>query len=163
MKDLWKPLRGLAILAVLAIGIGVSSCGDDDSSSGDAATAAGGATPSDTKCGMGTGKKATGTPIKVGSITTKIPGIDFTPGSNAAKAFFDCVNDNGGVNGHPVDFRVELDATDPQRVTSLATKLAESEKVDAFVAGFSLLDCTVNHAYYEQNGFYPILAGVPNE
>jgi branched-chain amino acid transport system substrate-binding protein len=165
MKDLVKPMRVLAILATLAIGVGVASCGDDDSSSSSGATAAeaGGTTPSQTKCGMGTGKKATGTPIKVGSITTKIPGIDFTPGSNAAKAFFDCVNDNGGINGHPVEFLVEQDGPDPQRVTSLATKLAEDEKVDAFVAGFSLLDCTVNHAYYEQHDFYPILAGVPNE
>jgi branched-chain amino acid transport system substrate-binding protein len=166
MKDLVKPMRVLAVLATLAIGgAALSSCGDDDStsSSGAAAAEAGGTTPSETKCGMGTGKKATGTPIKIGSITTKIPGIDFTPGSNAAKAFFACVNDNGGINGHPVELLVELDAPDPQKVTSLATKLAEDDKVDAFVAGFSLLDCTVNHAYYEKNDFHPIIAGVPNE
>jgi branched-chain amino acid transport system substrate-binding protein len=164
MTYLCKPLHVLAVLATLAIGIGLSSCGgDDDSSSSSGAAAAGGTTPSEAKCGIGTGKKATGTPIKIGSITTKIPGIDFTPGSNAAKAFFACVNDNGGINGHPVEFLVELDAPDPQKVTSLATKLAEDDKVDAFVAGFSLLDCTVNHAYYEQHDFYPILAGVPNE
>ena len=31
------------------------------------------------------------------------------------------------------------------------------------MAGFSILDCPVNHAYYEKNDFYPIVAGVPNE
>ena len=31
------------------------------------------------------------------------------------------------------------------------------------MAGFSILDCTVNHGYYEKNDFYPIVAGVPNE
>jgi branched-chain amino acid transport system substrate-binding protein len=154
------------MLATLALAAGAASCGSDSNDSsggGGAAKEAGGTTPSDTKCGMGTGKKATGTPIKLGSITTKIPGIDFTDGSDAAKAFFDCVNDNGGINGHPVDFIVETHSTDPQQVGSLATKLAESDKVDAFVAGFSILDCPVNHKYYEANGFYPIVAGVPNE
>jgi branched-chain amino acid transport system substrate-binding protein len=154
------------MLATLALAAGAASCGSDSNDSsggGGAAKEAGGTTPSDTKCGMGTGKKATGTPIKLGSITTKIPGIDFTDGSDAAKAFFDCVNDNGGINGHPVDFIVETHSTDPQQVGSLATKLAESDKVDAFVAGFSILDCPVNHKYYEQNGFYPIVAGVPTE
>jgi branched-chain amino acid transport system substrate-binding protein len=48
-------------------------------------------------------------------------------------------------------------------VGSLATKLAESDKVDAFVAGFSILDCPVNKGFYEKNGFYPIVAGVPND
>jgi branched-chain amino acid transport system substrate-binding protein len=168
VRDLLKPLRLLAVLAVLSFA--VASCGDDDSGSsgggGDSGSAvkdAGGTTPSETKCGEGDGKKATGTPIKVGSVTTKIPGIDFTDGSDAAAAFFKCVNDNGGIKGHPVDFIVAEHGSDPQQVGSFATKLAESDKVDAFVAGFSILDCPVNHEYYEKNGFYPIVAGVPNE
>ena len=31
------------------------------------------------------------------------------------------------------------------------------------MAGYSILDCPVNHEFYEQNDFYPIVAGVPNE
>jgi branched-chain amino acid transport system substrate-binding protein len=153
----------LATTAVLAVGCG----GDDDSSSssssggGSADTTA--TASAEAKCGMGNGKKATGTPVILGSITTKIPGIDFTDGSDAAKAYFDCVNDNGGINGHPVKFIVQTHGVDPQQVGSYATKLAESDKVMAFVAGFSILDCPVNHGYYEKNGFYPIVAGVPNE
>jgi branched-chain amino acid transport system substrate-binding protein len=170
VRDVLKPLWLLAVLAALSFA--VMSCGSDNSSSGGgsgggggggAAKEAGGTTPTETKCGEGTGKKATGTPIKVGSITTKIPGIDFTDGSDAAAAFFKCVNDNGGIKGHPVDFIVEEHGSDPQQVGSLATKLAESDKVDAFVAGFSILDCPVNHKYYEQHGFYAVVAGVPNE
>jgi branched-chain amino acid transport system substrate-binding protein len=170
VRDALKPLRLLAVLAALSFA--VASCGSDDNSSsggggggggGSAAKEAGGTTPTETKCGAGTGEKATGTPIKVGSITTKIPGIDFTDGSDAAAAFFKCVNDNGGIKGHPVDFIVEEHGSDPQQVGSLATKLAESDKVDAFVAGFSILDCPVNHKYYETHGFYAVVAGVPNE
>ncbi len=155
-----RPLRLLCALAALSVV--VAGCGDDDGGGG-SAKEAGGTTPTATKCGLANGKKATGTPIKVGSIVTKVPGIDFTDGSDAAAAYFTCVNDNGGINGHPVDFIVEEHSTDPQQVGSLATKLAESDKVDAFVAGFSILDCTVNSGYYEKNGFYPIVAGVPNE
>ena len=164
--DRSKQVRVLAMVAALSLAL--AGCGGNDSSSGGggggAAKEAGGATASTSQCGPdAAGKKATGTPIKVGSITTKIPGIDFTDGSDAAAAYFKCVNDNGGINGHPVDFIVETHSTDPQQVASLATKLAESDKVDAFVAGFSILDCPVNHKYYEANDFYPIVAGVPNE
>jgi len=170
VKDLLKPLRLMAVLAMLVFAVGVAACGSDDSNSsgggggggGGSVKEAGGTTPTETKCGDGTGKKATGTPIKAGSITTKIPGIDFTDGSDAAAAYFKCVNDNGGIKGHPVDFIVEEHGSDPQQVGSFATKLAENDKVDAFVAGFSILDCPVNHKYYEENGFYSIVAGVPN-
>ena len=48
-------------------------------------------------CGAGTGKKATGRPIKIGGIGMLIPGVDFTTIGNVAKAYFDCVNDNGGI------------------------------------------------------------------
>jgi branched-chain amino acid transport system substrate-binding protein len=115
------------------------------------------------KCGLGNGKKATGDPIRFGAIVTKIPGIDWTDGTNAAAAYFDCVNDNGGINGRPVQYIAEESGADPQQVGSLATKLAESDKVDAFVASFSVLDCPVNHKYYEEHGFNVIVAGVPNE
>jgi len=94
---------------------------------------------------------------------TKIPGIDFTDITDAAKAYFDCANDNGGINGRPVEYVVEEHGTDPQQVGSLATKLAENDKVLAFVGNTSILDCPVNHKFYEENDFYPIVAGVPNE
>ena len=159
------PLRLVAMVAALSFVL--VSCGSDDSSSsgggGGAAKEAGGTTPTDASCGMKSGKKATGTPIKVGAIVTKIPGIDFTDITDAAKAYFDCANDNGGINGHPVDYLVEEHGTDPQQVGSLATKLIESDKVAAFVGNTSILDCPVNHALYEKNNYYAIVAGVPNE
>src|SRR3954451_3320832 len=159
------PLRLVAMVAALSFVL--VSCGSDDSSSsgggGGAAKEAGGTTPTDASCGMKSGKKATGTPIKVGAIVTKIPGIDFTDITDAAKAYFDCANDNGGINGHPVDYIVEEHGTDPQQVGSLATKLIESDKVTSFVGNTSILDCPVNHALYEKNNYYAIVAGVPNE
>jgi branched-chain amino acid transport system substrate-binding protein len=165
VRDVLRPLRLLAVLAVLAFA--VASCGDDDDDGGGggAAPSAGEAakTPSETKCGAATGEKATGTPLKVGAIVTKVPGIDFTDITDASKAFFDCVNDNGGIKGHPIQYIAEEHGIDPQQIAQKATKLIESDKVLAFVGNTSVLDCTVNHETYEKNDYYAIVAGVPNE
>jgi branched-chain amino acid transport system substrate-binding protein len=166
VRTLARPLGLVAML--LALCFAAASCGSDDSGSSGgngSATAkdAGGTTPTETKCGKGTGQKATGTPIKFGSIVTKVPGIDWTDGTDAAAAYFKCLNDNGGIQGHPVQYTVENGGSDPQQTGSLVTKLAENDKVEAFVASFSTLDCPVNRDYYKKNGFYPIVAGVPNE
>ena len=56
------------------------------------------ATAAKLKCGLGNGKKATGAPIKIGAVMTNVPGIEFQDGPNTQKAYFQCVNDNGGIN-----------------------------------------------------------------
>lgn len=124
-----------------------------------AAQAGGGAV----KCGPGNGQKATGTPIKLGAIVTKQPGTDFTDITNMAKAYFQCVNDNGGVNGHPIQYIVETEQTDPGQDASLAKKLIESEHVLGMVGNTSIIDCAVNHKYYESKGIYVIGAGIAPE
>jgi branched-chain amino acid transport system substrate-binding protein len=115
------------------------------------------------KCGAGTGQKATGEPIKLGAIATKQPGTDFTDIPNMAKAFFDCVNDNGGINGRPIQYLIETEQTDPGQVASLAKKLIESDKVLGIVGNTSIIECAVNHSYYEQQGFYIIDSGIAPE
>jgi len=165
--SMWARFARLVVVCMaLALGAVMVACGDDDEGSaggGGAAPEAGGTTPDEAKCGQGTGQKATGEPIKFGALVTKVPGIDWTDGTDAAAAYFKCLNDNGGIQGRPVEFIVEEHAVDPQQVQSLATRLAETEKVDAFVGSFSLLDCPVNRDYYKKEGFYAIVAGVPNE
>jgi branched-chain amino acid transport system substrate-binding protein len=113
------------------------------------------------QCGLGNGQKATGTPIKLGAIVTKQPGTDFTGITGMAQAYFNCVNDNGGINGRPIQYVVEEEQTNPQQVSALAAKLIQDEQVLAIVGNTSLIDCTVNHAFYEQNNFNVIVAGVP--
>ena len=121
-----------AALCAIAVALLLSACGG---SSGDKADAT--ATPGDTnastqgapKCGLGNGQKATGTPIKIGAIATKQPGTDFTDIPNTAKAYFDCVNDNGGINGRRSQYVIETEQTDPGQIASLAKKLIETDKV----------------------------------
>src|SRR6266849_876044 len=113
------------------------------------------------QCGLGNGQKATGTPIKLGAIVTKQPGTDFTGITGMAQAYFNCVNDNGGINGRPIQYVVAEEQTNPQQVAALAAKLIQDDQVLAIVGSTSLIDCTVNHAFYEQNNFNVIVAGVP--
>jgi branched-chain amino acid transport system substrate-binding protein len=128
-----------------------------------AAQKVGMATPGASKCGLGTGKKATGTPIKIGGIVTFEPGTDFRDIANSAAAYFRCVNDNGGINGRPVQYKYYTTRIDPASVSSLARKLVTSDKVVAIVGNTEILDCTVNHKYYRQNGYYVIGSGIAPE
>jgi branched-chain amino acid transport system substrate-binding protein len=179
-----------AIVTIAAAGgLLLAACGSSKSSSsattaagaaptttaGAATTAAGGATTTAAaasatgggsniqksgQCGMGTGQKATGDPIKIGGIATNVPGIDFTWITGMTKAYFDCVNDNGGINGRPIQYVAETEQVDPQQIAALATKLVEQEKVLGLVGNTSIIDCSVNKDYYVKQGMYLIIAGV---
>ena len=165
----WTRMR--PALAVLALGVCllvVAACGG--SNNGSTATGGGGAAATTakpavaaSKCGLGNGQKASGTPIKLGGIAVKQPGTDFTDIPNTAKAYFDCVNDNGGINGRPIQYFIETEQTDPGQDASLAKKLVETEKVLGIVGSSSIIECTVNHKYYESKGFYVIDAGIAPE
>src|SRR5262245_59681455 len=115
------------------------------------------------KCGAGTGKRATGTPIKLGAIATKLPGTDFTDIPNMAAAYFACVNANGGIKGHPVQLNIETEAINPVQAGAAAKKLIGSEHVLGMVGNTSILECTINHKYYEQKGFSVIASGIAPE
>lgn len=114
----------------------------------------------DEVCGLGTGQPASGDPIKIGAITTQIPGVDLSAGPAGAKAYFDCVNDNGGINGRPIEFIVENDQLDPGAAAAAGKKLVESDNVVLLAGGVSILDCALNGAYYAEQGFNVITGGV---
>jgi len=162
-----RPATAALCAIAVALLLSVSACGG---SSGDKAGAT--ATPGDTKasttgsapkCGLGNGKKASGTPIKIGAIVTKQPGTDFTDITNTVKAYYDCVNANGGINGKPIEYLPQPEQTDPAQIASLAKKLAESEQVVAIVGNISLIECAVNHKYWESKGYSVVSAGIAPE
>ena len=110
-----------------------------------------------------TARRHRATPSGSAPIITKQPGVDFTDITKTAKAYFDCVNDNGGINGRPVQYIAEPEQTNPQQVASLATKLFEQDKVLGLAGSSSIIDCDVNHKYYEKNDIYVIAAGIARE
>jgi branched-chain amino acid transport system substrate-binding protein len=144
----------LLALLVTAAAIGAGS-----------AAKVGSGTASATKsvCGMGNGKKATGAPIKIGGIDMLIPGVDFTTIGKVAKAYFDCVNDNGGIHGRPIKYILYNEQLNPAQEASLARKLIESDKVVGVVGNTSFAECGTNWKYYKSKGFVVIGAGVQAE
>lgn len=126
------------------------------------ATGVGTGTASATKsvCGEGTGKVATGTPIKLGGIDMLIPGVDFTTVGKLAAAYFDCVNANGGIHGHPIDYTLYNEQLNPAQQAALARKLVQSDHVVGIVGNTSFTECGTNWRYYHSKGFIVIGAGV---
>jgi branched-chain amino acid transport system substrate-binding protein len=114
-------------------------------------------------CGLGTGKKATGRPIKLGAINMLIPGVDFTTISKVAAAYFKCVNDNGGIKGRPIQYIQYAEALNPAQEAALARKLIQSDKVVGIVGNTSFAECGTNWKYYKSKGFTVIGAGVQAE
>jgi branched-chain amino acid transport system substrate-binding protein len=114
-------------------------------------------------CGLGTGKKATGKPIKLGGIDMLIPGVDFTTIGKIAGAYFSCVNDNGGIHGRPISYTLLNEQLNPAQEAALARKLVESTKVVGIVGNTSFAECGTNWRYYKSKGFVVIGAGVQAE
>ena len=103
---------------------------------------------------MGTGKKATGTPIKLGGIDMLIPGVDFTTIGKVAAAYFDCVNDNGGINGRPIKYTLYNEQLNPAQEAALARKLVESDKVVGIVGNTSFAECGTNCEVLQDQGLH---------
>jgi branched-chain amino acid transport system substrate-binding protein len=114
-------------------------------------------------CGLGTGKKAAGRPIKLGAINMLIPGVDFTTISKVADAYFKCVNDNGGIKGRPIRYTQYTEQLNPAQEAALARKLIQSDKVVGIVGNTSFAECGTNWKYYKSKGFVVIGAGVQAE
>jgi branched-chain amino acid transport system substrate-binding protein len=181
---------GLALVAAVAL-LALAGCGSSNNSSSSAASGggttssaatssaastgtgtsagstgtsgSGGTTADVSSCGPKPGVKASGTPINIGTIDTHQPGTDFTDGPNTIQAYFNCVNDNGGINGHPLKLFVQLDQTQPAQITAAAHKLIQSDHVVAIDGVFDLLECTLDQSYWKQLGIYEMDAGIAPE
>jgi branched-chain amino acid transport system substrate-binding protein len=169
-----RKTRSVLTMLVLAVGLSivVSACGSSNKSSSSTSAAAGGGGSTQaassgagdvTKCGTKPGVKASGTPIKLGAIVTKQPGTDFTDGATMAQAYFNCVNDNGGINGHPIKYKYYTEQTNPAQIAGFAHKLIQSDKVVGVVGGFSIIECAVDHKYWESLGIFELDAGIAPE
>jgi branched-chain amino acid transport system substrate-binding protein len=166
----------LALVSVVAL-LAIAGCGSSNSSSssgggGATSSAAGGAgsgtssssggsaSVSTSSCGTKPGVKATGSPINLGTINTKQPGTDFTDQATMAQAYFTCVNDNGGINGHPVKYFVQTDQTQPAQIAAAAHKLIQSDHVLGIVGTSDIIECSVDHAYWVAQGIFELGAGI---
>lgn len=103
-------------------------------------------------CGANTGEAASGDPIIVGGIHGNAAPGDFSASTDAAKAYFDCVNANGGIHGRPVDYRVENDQWNPELAAQAAAKLVDDAGAVALVGNGSFIEMAVNAQTYVDKG-----------
>jgi branched-chain amino acid transport system substrate-binding protein len=172
-----KRRRTVVLAAVLTLAGSVAGCSSISNSSTGTTTPAGTSTGASTgasssassatvdtsQCGSKPGVQATGTPIALGAIATNQPGTSFTDIPNMAKAYFDCVNANGGINGHPVKYYIETEQTNPAQVAADAKQLVQSDHVVGVVGSTSIIECSVNSGYWQKMGFYVIDSGIAPE
>lgn len=112
----------------------------------------------DVNCGANTGQAASGAPIKVGGIHGNAAPGDFSAATDAASAYFSCVNANGGIHGRPIEYMVENDQWNPELAAQAASKLVEDEGVVAMVSNGSFVEMSVNAPLYAQHNIMSMSA-----
>jgi branched-chain amino acid transport system substrate-binding protein len=154
----------VALAAVIAaIAAAGCSSGGSSSSGSSASAAPSSAAVNTSQCGTKPGVKATGTPIPLGAIATNQPGTSFTDIPNMAAAYFACVNANGGINGHPIKLYIETEQTNPAQIAADAKQLVQTDHVVGIVGNTSILECTINHSYWEKLGYFVVDSGIAPE
>jgi branched-chain amino acid transport system substrate-binding protein len=103
-------------------------------------------------CGATTGVAATGAPIIIGGIYGDGAPGDWSSSTDAAAAYFACVNANGGINGRPIEYSVENDAWNPESAAQAAAKLVNDKKAVALVGNGSFIEMAVNAKTYADAG-----------
>lgn len=138
------------LAAALGIGLLLSACsGSTEESSGAAESvaspAASAATPD------GSALPAPGEPIVIGSVNSLTGPVPFPDVPAAAKAVFDKVNAEGGINGRPIEFFMEDDKGDPTVAAQAARRLVDENGVVAMAGSASLVECSANATFYQQS------------
>jgi branched-chain amino acid transport system substrate-binding protein len=158
-----KVIAGLALAATGAVALVLATMATGGSQSHAVAQVGAAGNAKAAKCGLGNGKKASGKPIKIGTINMLIPGVDFTTIAKIVNAYFKCVNDNGGIHGRPIKYIQYTEQLNPAQQSTLAHKLIESDKVVGIVGNTSFTECGTNWKYYQAKKFTVIGAGVQAE
>jgi branched-chain amino acid transport system substrate-binding protein len=112
-------------------------------------------------CGENTGKKATGKPIPIGAVTSMSGIGSFKEADDAARAYFDCVNANGGIHGRPITYHDEDDQSQLDVAAQAAKKLVGDEGVYVMIGSTSFIECIANADYYIKQNVLEIGLGIP--
>jgi branched-chain amino acid transport system substrate-binding protein len=112
-------------------------------------------------CGENTGQKATGKPIPIGAVTSMSGIGSFKEADDAARAYFDCVNANGGIHGRPITYHDEDDQSQLDVAAQAAKKLVGDEGVYVLIGSTSFIECIANADYYIKQNVLEIGLGIP--
>jgi branched-chain amino acid transport system substrate-binding protein len=114
-------------------------------------------------CGLNTGKAATGKPIPIGAVTSASGIGSFEEADLSAKAYFDCVNANGGIHGRPITYHDEDDQSKLDVAAQAAKKLVGDEGVYIMVGSTSFIECIANADYYIKQKILEVGLGIPSQ
>ena len=118
-------MRSLGIVAsALAVAVLATSCADPESADEDTAADSVTTGVTDDSIVIGTHQPLTG-PASPGFVHV----------STGASAVFDYINDNGGIHGRQIDYRVEDDAFDPAQTMDATRKLIDEDEIFAMLGG----------------------------
>jgi branched-chain amino acid transport system substrate-binding protein len=78
-------------------------------------------------------------------------------------AYFACVNANGGINGHPIKYFPVTEQTSPAQIASLAKQLVTTDHVVGIMGNSSIIECSVDAAYWKSVGIDVLGAGIDPE
>jgi branched-chain amino acid transport system substrate-binding protein len=112
-------------------------------------------------CGAGGSDSASGDgPIKLGawyplSGPVAASGV---PSEAGARAYFDMLNDDGGINGRKVDFITEDNAFDPQQTLQIARKMISRDGVQAIVTANGTAPTEATFPFVLEQSKVPIFA-----
>lgn len=94
--------------------------------------------------------------IKIGLISSLTGGAAFPESSMAVRAYFDLVNEQGGIQGRKLTLIEVDDQSHPEKAAAAAKHLLFEERVVANVGSASALECSVNHGLYRTEGLVSI-------
>jgi branched-chain amino acid transport system substrate-binding protein len=168
MREHISGVRAVVGLVAVIGMLAAAGCSSSSSTTSSTPTSGSSGTPttsavSTSQCGTKPGVAATGTPIPLGAIATNQPGTSFTDIPNMAAAYFACVNANGGINGHPIKLYIVTEQTNPAQIAADAKQLVQTDHVVGIVGNTSLLECTIDHTYWEKLGYLVIDSGIAPE
>ncbi|MEW6472108.1 MAG: ABC transporter substrate-binding protein [Actinomycetota bacterium] len=103
---------------------------------------------------------ATGTPVHLGTICecSGPAGASIGPGIASNQLVVKWINDNGGLNGHPIKLFVGDSNSDPNRHFALVKQMVEENKVIAFIGMMAPLTINATDKYLRDKGI-PVVGG----
>ena len=110
-------------------------------------------------CGLSPAVAQGGRPIKVGAVSALSGGSSFPESSRAARAYFDAVNAQGGLDGRRIEYISLDERMSPAVAAEAARWLVSDPEVVALAGSSGVLDCAVNRKLYENAGIMSLQGG----
>lgn len=148
MTFFFRRLRDLSLPTLAAVFLLLASCGGNDE------TAPAKTPEQATQAPVGDSTGVTDTEIKLGThfALSQSPAAAYAPIAFGMRAYFDYINDQGGVHGRKITFLIEDDHYNPPDALEAVRKLVEQDKVFAIVAGLGENTHSAVWKYLEERG-----------